>query len=142
MTEVGVDEVVGWQAARSVAKWTDRTAAKWTSVAEAAARQSRRTWWPTVTGPASTADVVTRIRAADVCVVLHESASEPIAMLDWTGAGEVLVIVGPEGGISDDELAFFVAAGARPTRLGETVLRSSTAGVAALAVIASRTRWT
>lgn len=142
MTEIGVDEVVGWQASRSVAKWTDRTAAKWTNIAEATARQSRRAWWPTVTGPASTADLVRRIPEADVSVVLHESAAESVTMLDWTGAAEVLAIVGPEGGISDDELVALVAAGARTIRLGDTVLRSSTAGVAALAVIAARTRWT
>jgi 16S rRNA (uracil1498-N3)-methyltransferase len=142
MTEVGVDEVLGWQASRSIAKWTDRTGAKWTGTAEAAARQSRRVWWPTVTGPASTADVVARIQAADVSLVMHEAAGASISTVELTGAAEVLIVVGPEGGIADHELDAFGTAGAQLVRLGESVLRSSTAGVVALAVIAARTRWT
>ena len=142
MTEIGVDEVIGWQASRSVAKWTERTGAKWESVSRAAARQSRRAWWPTVTGPVSTPELATRVRDADLAVVLHESAAWSISALELSNAGVVLVVVGPEGGVSEDELAAFVAAGAQPVRLGDTVLRSSTAGVAALAAILARTRWT
>jgi 16S rRNA (uracil1498-N3)-methyltransferase len=141
MTEVGVDEVIGWQASRSIAKWTERTAAKWTGTAESAARQSRRVWWPSVTGPASTADVVERISAADVALVLHERAETAIASIDLTDAREVLAIVGPEGGISDEELDALRAVGAQVVRLGDSVLRSSTAGVAALSVVAAHTRW-
>jgi 16S rRNA (uracil1498-N3)-methyltransferase len=142
MTELGVDEVVGWEASRNVAHWTDRTASKWTATVRAAAKQSRRSRWPNVSGPATTSDVVARCAAADLALVLHESATEPLAALPVPGAGEVVVVVGPEGGITDQELAELQGAGARVVRLGELVLRSSTAGAAALAVLSAATRWT
>lgn len=141
MTEVGVDEVVGWQSSRSVAKWTDRTAAKWGSTARAAAKQSRSPWVPVVSGPAATSDIVQRLSEAALAVVLHEAATQPLAALAVPAAGEVVLVVGPEGGISDDELDAFAAGGAVLCRLGNAVLRSSTAGVAALSVLSARTRW-
>jgi 16S rRNA (uracil1498-N3)-methyltransferase len=141
MTEVGVDEVVGWSASRSIAKWTDRTQTKWQSAADAAAKQARRSWWPVVTGPVTTAEVATRVTATGVAIVLHEAATGALADIAFADAGEVLVVVGPEGGIADGELAQLVEAGAVPVRLGSTVLRSSTAGVAALSAICARTRW-
>jgi 16S rRNA (uracil1498-N3)-methyltransferase len=141
MTEVGVDEIVGWQAARSIAKWTDRTGAKWTGTAEAASRQSRRTRWPSVSGPMTTHDLAARIGESGRAVVLHEAATDVLTSIGFADVAEVLIVVGPEGGVSDDELEVLRTAGAMPVRLGETVLRSSTAGVAALAVIAAHTRW-
>ena len=141
MTEAGVDEVLGWQASRCVAKWTERTGSKWTATAEAAARQARRTWWPVITGPVTTTQLAARLAAVGQALILHEGAADSIAAVDMHPSAEVLVVVGPEGGIADDELAAFVAAGARPVRMGDTVLRSSTAGVVALAVVAARTRW-
>lgn len=142
MTEVGVDEFVGWQASRSIARWTDRTASKWSSTTSAAAKQSRRCWWPAVSGPASTADVAQRLARADLGVVLSESAGVPLAGLSIPAAGEVVIVVGPEGGISPAEAAAFADAGAVMARLGDTVLRSSTAGVAAAAVVCAAARWT
>jgi 16S rRNA (uracil1498-N3)-methyltransferase len=141
MTEVGVDEVIGWQAARSVARWTDRTHDRWTATTIAAAKQSRRAWWPGVGGPATVADVAGRCRSADLALVLHEAAGEPLAGLVVPVAGEVVVVVGPEGGVTDDELATLHDAGGHVVRLGATVLRSSTAGVAALSVVCAATRW-
>lgn len=141
MTELGVDEIVAWCASRSIAKPTDRTAAKWQSTADAAARQSRRTWWPRVTGTISAKDVAARVAQADVGLVLHEAATVSLSGVDLAGAREVLIVVGPEGGITEDELAAMTDAGARPVKLGTTVLRSSTAGVAALSAICARTRW-
>lgn len=141
MTEIGVDEIIGWSAARSVAKWADRTGTKWQSTADSAARQSRRNWWPTITGPMSTPEVAQRLAGASLALVLHEDAVESIAAVEIPGDGEVVVVVGPEGGITDDELSAFAAAGAHDARLGTTVLRSSTAGVVALAAICARTRW-
>jgi 16S rRNA (uracil1498-N3)-methyltransferase len=141
MTEVGVDHVIGWEAARNVAHWTDRTQLKWTSTAQAAAKQSRRAWWPAVSGPVTTAEVATICGRADLAVVLHENAAKPLSGLAFPGAGEIVVVVGPEGGIDEAELASLSTAGAHVVRLGDTVLRSSTAGVAALAVICAATRW-
>jgi 16S rRNA (uracil1498-N3)-methyltransferase len=141
MTEVGVDQVIGWNAARNVAHWTDRTHAKWTTTSRAAAKQSRRVWWPAIIGPESTADIAARCQAADLAVVLHEGATVALSGLAFPATGEVVVVVGPEGGITDVELTAFSDAGAVVSRLGRTVLRSSTAGVAALAVINAATRW-
>jgi 16S rRNA (uracil1498-N3)-methyltransferase len=81
------------------------------------------------------------LAAADSALVLHESASVPLAGEVRTDVASVAVVVGPEGGLTDDEVAALSAAGGIAVRLGSTVLRSSSAGAAALAVIYSRTRW-
>jgi 16S rRNA (uracil1498-N3)-methyltransferase len=141
MTEVGVDRVVGWESARGVAHWTDRTQAKWTATARAASKQARRAWCPQISGPATTADVAALCGAADLAIVLHEQASVPLTSLAFAGAADILVVVGPEGGMDDGELAALRGAGGQVVRMGNTVLRSSTAGVAALAVICAETRW-
>jgi 16S rRNA (uracil1498-N3)-methyltransferase len=141
MTEVGVDEIIGWSASRSIAKWTDRTSSRWQDTVNAASKQSRRAWWPAVSGPASTRAVADRIAAASLALVLHESARQPLAAVEVPRVGEVVVVIGPEGGISEEELASFAEAGGRVVRLGDSVLRSSTAGVAALSVLCARTRW-
>lgn len=146
LTEVGVDVVVPWAASRSVAVWRGERAAKshakWASTAREAAKQARRVWHPEVAPLASTADVVARIEAAEVALVLHEEASAPLSSLEVPDAGEVLLVVGPEGGVSPEELEAFAAAGAVPVRLGREVLRTSTAGVVAVGALLSRTaRW-
>lgn len=143
MTEVGVDEIVPWAASRSVAQWHgdrgERALARWRATAREAAKQSRRAWFPLVSPLVPTREVGARLAAAACPIVLHEDASLALAGLTVPGAGEVVLVVGPEGGISADELA---ALGAPAYRLGATVLRTSTAGVAALAVLAMRAgRW-
>jgi 16S rRNA (uracil1498-N3)-methyltransferase len=139
MTEVGVDEVVAWSARRAVAKWTPRTQARWDAAARSATKQSRRAWLPVVTGPVTTAQVAERLRAAALAVVLHESAVDPVPVPPLSG--DVVVVVGPEGGIDDEELETFAGAGAHECRLGDNVLRASTAGVAALGVLTAPRRW-
>jgi 16S rRNA (uracil1498-N3)-methyltransferase len=145
LTEVGVDVIVPWAAARSVAVWRgDRAAkslAKWRSTAREAAKQARRAWFPEVTEMVGTDEVVALLSKASVPVVLHEAASGPLADLPVPGRGEIVIVVGPEGGIADEELAAFAAVGAEPVRLGSSVLRTSTAGVAATAALLARTRW-
>jgi len=145
LTEVGVDVVVPWAAARSVSVWRGdkraRSLARWRSTAREAAKQARRSWFPEVTDMVTTEEVAALLRDASVPVVLHEAASGPLADLPVPGRGEIVVVVGPEGGIAEDELAAFAAVGAEPVRLGSSVLRTSTAGVAATAALLSRTRW-
>lgn len=145
-TELGVDAVVPWQADRSIVRWRGDRAAKglkkWRQTLIAATKQARRSRIPELAPLADRKAVLDRISAADVALVLHESAVEPLAEIDVPAeAGEVVLIVGPEGGISEAELADFVAAGARSVRLGSTVLRTSTAGSAAIAVLSAQTRW-
>jgi 16S rRNA (uracil1498-N3)-methyltransferase len=144
-TELGVDEIVPWQAERSVVVWRGERAVKarsrWAATARAAAKQSRRSWVPLVTEACDTAALASRVAAAAVAIVLHEGAERPLVSLDLPDRGDVLVVVGPEGGITAGELARLEAAGALPVRLGSAVLRSSSAGPAALAVLSARSRW-
>jgi 16S rRNA (uracil1498-N3)-methyltransferase len=145
LTEVGVDVVVPWAADRCVAVWRgDRAAkslARWRSTAYEAAKQARRSWFPEVTDMVGRDEVVALLDNASVPVVLHEAASGPLADLPVPGRGEIVIVVGPEGGISEQELAAFAEVGAEPVRLGSSVLRTSTAGVAATAALLARTRW-
>lgn len=146
LTEVGVDRIVPWAAARSVAVWkgerASRSLERWRSTAREAAKQSRRVWFPEVVGLCSTAQVVEELVGLDLALVLHEEAAAPLADVPVAEASRVAVVVGPEGGLTDDEVAAFAEAGARPVRLGPEVLRTSTAGLAAVAALVSRTgRW-
>ena len=146
LTEVGVARIVPWAASRSVAVWkgerVDRSLARWRATARQAAKQARRSWLPEVTPLATTAEVASLLASADLAVVLHEEASTPLAGLDVPPSGRITVVVGPEGGLSDEEVAAFTDAGAVAVRLGAEVLRTSTAGVAAVSALLARTpRW-
>ncbi|WP_377643320.1 16S rRNA (uracil(1498)-N(3))-methyltransferase [Oryzobacter terrae] len=144
-TELGVDEVVPWQASRSVVQWRgergEKARRKWEAVLLAATKQSRRTRHPLLGPTSSTAELVRRVPSAALVLVLHEDATTPLATVELPPEGDVLVVVGPEGGIAPDELDALVAAGATAVRLGSTVLRSSSAGPAALAVLSAASRW-
>jgi 16S rRNA (uracil1498-N3)-methyltransferase len=144
-TEVGVDEVLPWQASRSIVRWKGERGAKalsrWRSTAREAGKQSRRAWHPVVGEPVTTAQVADRMAGA-CALVLHEAATTPLATVSLPASGDVLLVVGPEGGVTDEELAAFRSAGAAVVRLGSSVLRTSTAGAAAAAVVSARTaRW-
>jgi 16S rRNA (uracil1498-N3)-methyltransferase len=146
LTEIGVARIVPWAATRSVAVWKGERAAKahakWQATAREAAKQARRSWHPEVLPLADTGEVAALVARVDVAVVLHEDATEPVAALALPADGDLLVVVGPEGGLTDDEVSGFAAAGAVSVRLGSEVLRTSTAGVAAVAALLSRTpRW-
>ncbi len=141
MTEVGVDAIVPWTAARSVVRWEgergERSLERWRATAREAAKQARRAWHPTVAAPAGT-----NALAARAHLVLHEEAVRPLSSVELPAGDEIVLVVGPEGGIAPEELGVFEKAGAVPVRLGDSVLRTSTAGVAALAVLATRLgRW-
>lgn len=146
LTEIGVARVVPWAAARSVAVWKGERAAKslarWRSTAREAAKQARRSWFAVVDEPATTPAVAALVDDADLAVVLHEEASASLATVDVPATGTVVVVVGPEGGLTPEEVATLEAAGAVSVRLGAEVLRTSTAGVAAVSALLSRTpRW-
>ncbi|MFE2376645.1 16S rRNA (uracil(1498)-N(3))-methyltransferase [Streptomyces sp. NPDC059398] len=149
MTETGVDVIVPWQASRCITQWRgDRGAkslAKWRSTARESGKQSRRTRFPEVTEALSTKQVAALLADADLAGVLHEDqeyGSEPLAAAELPARGGIVLVVGPEGGVSPEELAAFTAAGAGVYRLGRSVLRTSTAGTAAAALLLARTgRW-
>jgi 16S rRNA (uracil1498-N3)-methyltransferase len=151
-TELGIDAVVPWQAERSIVRWKAERAAKahakWQSVVTAAAKQARRAWIPEVRSAVDGAGLQAAVAAADLAVILHEDAVRPLRQVleTWQvgfagglsdgglsagGGREVLLIVGPEGGISPREVTRLCDAGAVTALLGHHVLRSSTAGPAA-----------
>ncbi|GAA2984468.1 16S rRNA (uracil(1498)-N(3))-methyltransferase [Streptomyces fulvorobeus] len=149
MTETGVDAIVPWQASRCITQWKGerglKSLAKWRGTAREAGKQSRRVRFPEVTEAMTTKQVAVLLAATDFAGVLHEDRahdSEPLATAVLPAGGEIVLVVGPEGGVSPDELAAFAQAGARPYRLGHSVLRTSTAGTAAAALLLGRTgRW-
>lgn len=137
MTEVGVDAIVPWAAARSVARWTsDKPRQRWIDTAREAAKQSRRAWIPPVLDLVSTKDITGRL------YVLHEAAVDRLSTVELPATGDIVLVVGPEGGIAPDELSTLAEAGASTVQLGPAVLRTSTAGPAAVAVLSARLgRW-
>ncbi len=146
-TEAGVDGVVPWRASRCVAKWEDgprgaKALGRWRSTVREAAKQARRSRVPFVEEPVSTAQLAQRVSSSALTLVLHESATERLADVELPTAGDVLLVVGPEGGISPEELTALQSSGARIVRLGPTVLRASTAAAVALGAIGVLTsRW-
>ena len=135
MTELGVNEILAWQASRSIVRWQgergEKSLGRWAATAREATKQSRRFRIPEVSA-AGTSRVAERIGAAELALVLHESAEKTLARVNLPEAGEILLIVGPEGGISPDELERFQQAGAVPVRISDGVLRTSTAGAIAI----------
>jgi 16S rRNA (uracil1498-N3)-methyltransferase len=147
MTEIGVDAIIPWAAERNITKWQaargEKALAKWRTTAREAAKQSRRPWLPEVTELATTRALASRVSAeTSLSVILEADASSKLHELQLPETGDLLLIVGPEGGISPAERETLRSAGATEARLGPTVLRTSTAGATAAAVLLSRTpRW-
>ncbi|MCK8431723.1 16S rRNA (uracil(1498)-N(3))-methyltransferase [Streptomyces sp. D2-8] len=146
MTEVGVDVIVPWAAARCITQWKGERGAKalgkWRATAREAGKQSRRVRFPEVADAATTKQVASLLAGAEFAAVLHESGDAPLATAELPSTGEIVLVVGPEGGVAPEELALFEEAGAAAYRLGRSVLRTSTAGTAAAAVLLARTgRW-
>lgn len=146
LTEVGTDVIVPWAADRCVAVWRgDRAArshARWSSAAEQAAKQARRAWFPEVTVQADLPAAVRRVQEAALAIVLDPDGGESIASVGLPDSGEIVLVVGPEGGITSAETDALLGAGAVATRLGPTVLRASSAGVVAAGILLGRTgRW-
>lgn len=146
MTETGVDAIVPWAASRCVTRWKGERAAKslakWRTTAREAGKQSRRLRFPEVAELATTAQVAELLSAAALPAVLHEDGSTPLAGVPLPAEGEIVLVIGPEGGVSPEELGVFAEAGAAPYRMGSSVLRTSTAGTAAAALLLGRSgRW-
>ncbi|MFJ3302245.1 16S rRNA (uracil(1498)-N(3))-methyltransferase [Streptomyces sp. NPDC086549] len=146
MTEVGVDAIVPWQASRCITQWRGdrglKALGKWRATAREAGKQSRRVRFPEVADATTTKQVAALLAGADFAAVLHESGEEPLATAELPTEGEIVLVVGPEGGVSPEELTLFQEAGAQAYVLGRTVLRTSTAGTAAAALLLGRTgRW-
>ena len=137
-TELGVDRIIPWQASRSVARWSGEKAvksvARWQRIAEEASKQSMRAWVPGVEPMAELGQLV-EIASHTRMVLLEPTATTPLHEAVPGGDSPVVLVVGPEGGISPSEREALEAAGAISASLGPLVLRTSTAGVAAMALV-------
>lgn len=133
-TEGGADRIVMWKAARSIGKSEDKIE-KLALTAREASKQSRRYRIPVVTGVATTDNVVDEIAKADCALVFHEAATQKISEAVPKGATKVVIIIGPEGGLTDEEVDAFAAAGAQVALMGRPILRSAHAGLAALSAV-------
>ncbi|AYF76335.1 16S rRNA (uracil(1498)-N(3))-methyltransferase [Nocardia yunnanensis] len=149
MTEAGADAIVPWQALRCVSNWEAKArkgVEKWRAAAKQAARQSRRAYIPDVADLHTTRDLLELVRAAKangaLVAALHESGEFRLTEMSFEGVPEVILIVGPEGGLDDSELKALTDAGADVVQLGPTVLRTSTAAAVALGALGALTpRW-
>lgn len=146
LTEIGVARIIPWAAERSVGQWRgergDKALAKWRATARESSKQARRAWLAEVAPLVTTAELLALIGATELTVVLHEQAAESLADVAIPEGGTIVLIVGPEGGLSDAEVKSLTEAGGQMIGLGSEVLRTSTAGVAAAAAVLSRTsRW-
>ena len=146
LVEMGVDRIVVFEAGRSVARWDGaRQAAagrRWATIAREAAKQSHRAWLPVLDGPVPEADAAASASAGPgLGLVAHPAAGCRLrdVLEDRVptpgGPESVWVVVGPEGGLSEDEVATFAAAGAVPVSLGPQILRTETASVVAAALV-------
>lgn len=151
-TELGADAIIPWQADRSIVKWSGgkeaKGQAKWLATVHAAVKQSRRPTIPNVEPVVRTTALVQRVKdwaaSGSVVLVLHEAEQKSLMQLapSLAAAEQIVLIVGPEGGISDEEITRLRQAGARTALLGPEVVRASTAGPAAIAVLSALTgRW-
>ena len=138
LTEGGAEIIIPWQAANSIGQWKEEKDAltKWKSWAKEATKQSRRSWIPQILDLHSTAQLKTRIQDSEFTVVFHEASPNKLSeILVGTSPKEITLIIGPEGGVTEDELAGFISAGAQSALLGQPVFRSAHAGVAALSAV-------
>ena len=144
LTEVGADAIIPWRAEHSIGKWdsVEKGLEKWRRTSRESAKQSRRAWIPEISNLKSTAEVCELMSQAQSVFVLHESADQALAACAIREQGTIMIVVGPEGGISPDELAAFSSAGARVVHMGASVMRTSTAGAIAVGGLLMRSqRW-
>jgi 16S rRNA (uracil1498-N3)-methyltransferase len=142
LTQVGADEIIPWQSQHSIGKIDDKSLSKWQTAARESSRQSRRVRIPVIANTHPTESLISTFRDLQNIFVLHESAQNRLSQIEIDQEVDVILIVGPEGGLSEIEINTFVAAGAKVVRLGESVLRAANAGAAAASVVMSRTgKW-
>lgn len=133
-TEGGADRIVMWRASRSIGRSEDKIE-KLQLTAREASKQSRRFRIPSVVGVATTENIIDEIAKVDLALVFHESATQSISQVVQPGAKSVAIIIGPEGGLTDEEVSAFSEAGAKVVLMGRPILRSAHAGLAALASV-------
>jgi len=136
LTEAGVNQIIPWSAQRCVGQWKADTLEKWRSWSKEATKQSRRSWIPEILKIHSTNEVIAEFSHFDISLVFHESGEKKLSqVLHDKSTSSLLMIIGPEGGISETELTAFKASGAIEVTMGQPVFRSAHAGAAALAAV-------
>ena len=134
LTEAGVDRIVPWASARSIGKGSD----KFAITAREASKQSRRFRIPEVTELATTAQICEAIKISDLAIVFHESATDKLSdQVSSHNVEHLLIIIGPEGGLTGEEVAAFTEAGAKVALMGRPILRSAHAGIAAVSAVSA-----
>ena len=134
LTEAGVDRIVPWASARSIGKGSD----KFAITAREASKQSRRFRIPEVTEVATTAQICEAIKLSDLAIAFHESATSKLSdQVSSHNVEHLLIIIGPEGGLTDEEIAAFTEAGAKVALMGRPILRSAHAGIAAVSAVSA-----
>jgi 16S rRNA (uracil1498-N3)-methyltransferase len=144
LTEVGADAIIPWRAEHSIGKWdsVEKGLEKWRRTSRESAKQSRRAWIPEISNLQTTTQVCEMMSQVQSVFVLHESADQALAACAIREQGTIMIVVGPEGGISPDELVAFSNAGARIVHMGASVMRTSTAGAIAVGGLLMRSqRW-
>ncbi len=136
LTEAGVNQIIPWSAQRCVGQWKADALEKWRSWSKEATKQSRRSWIPEILNIHSTNDVVSEFSNFDISLIFHESGEKRLSqVLQDKSPSSLLMIIGPEGGISETELSAFKTSGAIEVTMGQPVFRSAHAGAAALAAV-------
>ena len=134
LTEAGADRIVFWSSARSIGK-ADKTLDKLDVTVREASKQARRFRIPEIIGPLTTAQVIDEIARTDIAVLFHESATSKLSAIAAPAVKKALIIIGPEGGITEEELETFTASGAKIALMGRPIFRSAHAGIAGLAAV-------
>ncbi|MGY4856717.1 16S rRNA (uracil(1498)-N(3))-methyltransferase [Cryobacterium sp. AP23] len=145
-TELGIDGVVPWAASRSVARWEGVKVAKgqarWAAIVREASKQSIRPWLPEVSALTSTKQLAVLAGSTRMLLLEPTASARLTTIASPADDRDIVLVVGPEGGIAPSELDILEQAGASRVRLGDTVLRTSTAGPAAVAILnAALGRW-
>jgi 16S rRNA (uracil1498-N3)-methyltransferase len=136
LTVAGADQIIPWQAQRCISKWKSDSTDKWLTTIKESAKQARRVKLPVLSDAVTTNQLVKLFQAEDQIIVLHESAQLNLSQFKFVEKTKrIFIIIGPEGGISEDEIAQLTSAKAVVVRMGENVLRSAHAGFAALSGI-------
>ena len=144
LTEVGVDEIIPWQANRCIVKWDDKSekgVEKWKQIARESSKQSRRAFFPEITNCLDSKKIIGIFKNYSKVIILDPDSTVLFTDLIQQITEDVLLIIGPEGGIEESEMQLFSENGALTASLGETILRTSTAGGISAAILLSKTRW-
>ena len=141
--EAGVDRIIPWQSERSISKWQSDSEQKWQVGIKQSCKQARQVKLPQLMQVMSTTEVIKSISEGGFGIVFHEEASTKFSDLTIPNSqSSVYLVIGPEGGISEQELLSFQNIGSKVVRLGDTVLRSAHAGFAALSAVQTKLgRW-